>query len=262
MRTDFYARYFELEDRHWWFAGRRRIVLSTLEARLGPDANSLRILDFGCGTGTMLGHLRRFGEAQGVDGDSEAIRFCLQRGEDQVQLSESAELPFAADSFDLVTTLDVLEHIEDDAGAAGEIRRVLRPGGTLLATVPAHQWMWGAQDEISHHFRRYSATSFSELISGAGFRLDRLTYFNSLLFPPIAAVRLARRGRQREGPVQSDFELTRDGTANRLLARLFASEAAWLRRRDLPFGVSLMALASATGHGAERLASPGGDPLK
>ena len=116
------------------------------------------ILDMGCGTGTMLGHLRRFGDAQGVDADEQAVGFCRSRGEERVQLLESETLPFSDDSFDLVTALDVLEHIEDDRAALREIARVLRPGGTFLATVPAYGWMWGAQDEISHHFRRYTAT--------------------------------------------------------------------------------------------------------
>ena len=171
MREDFYAEYFRVEDRHWWFIGRRRIVLAVLAAHLAPAADGRtprRILDLGCGTGTMLAHLRRFGEAEGVDADERAVGFCHARGEDRVQLLESETLPFPDDSFDLLTALDVLEHIEDDRWALREVARVLRPGGIFLATVPAYRWMWGAQDEISHHFRRYSAGELKRKIPEAG----------------------------------------------------------------------------------------------
>jgi SAM-dependent methyltransferase len=246
MREDFYAEYFGVEDRHWWFIGRRRIILALLGERLPAVSadKTRRILDLGCGTGTMLAHLRQFGEVEGFDADERAIDFCRERGEDRVRLLESTELPAPDASFDVVTALDVLEHIADDNRALREIARVLRPGGLLLATVPAHRWMWGAQDEISHHFRRYSAAEMRGRVQGAGLDLERLTYFNALLFPPIAAVRLARRAMPLRGEPRSDFEMTREGPVNRLLATLFSSEARWLRGRDLPFGVSLLALAS------------------
>jgi SAM-dependent methyltransferase len=245
MREDFYAEYFRVEDRHWWFIGRRRIVLSMLSTHFSPghDPATTRILDMGCGTGTMLTHLRQFGDAQGVDADEQAVGFCHARGETRVQQLESDTLPFADDSFDLVTALDVLEHIEDDGAALREVVRVLRPGGTFLATVPAHPWMWGAQDEVSHHFRRYGARELRERIRESGLRLERLTYFNTILFPPIAAIRLGRRlvpPRGRE--VRSDFGIAAAGPLNRVLARAFGSEARWLSRSDLPFGISLLAL--------------------
>jgi SAM-dependent methyltransferase len=246
VREDFYAEYFGVEDRHWWFIGRRRIILSLLGDRL-PAASAdrtRRLLDLGCGTGTMLAHLRQFGEVEGLDADERAVEFCRARGESRVRLLDGPELPLPDETFDVVTALDVLEHIEDDTRALREIARVMRPGGLLLATVPAHRWMWGAQDEISHHFRRYSGSEMRERVEGAGFDLERLTYFNSILFAPIAAVRLARRARPPGGEPRSDFEMTREGPVNRLLTRLFSCEALWLRSRDLRFGVSLLALAS------------------
>jgi len=251
MRETFYEEYFRIEDRHWWFVGRRRIVLTVLAECLnsGSDeeaaaAPKRRILDLGCGTGTMLAHLRQFGDAEGVDADERAVAFCHARGEDRVRRLETERLPFADSAFDLVTALDVLEHIEDDRAALREVHRVLKPGGVLLATVPAYRWMWGAQDEISHHFRRYDAPGLSGRIGESGLELDRISHFNSILFPPIALVRLARRVRPARGEVRSDFELTQDGgTMNRLLAKVFSSEARWLRRRSLPFGVSILAVA-------------------
>ena len=247
MREDFYAEYFRVEDRHWWFVGRRHIVLSMLAAHFarGRDPSTTQVLDMGCGTGTMLTHLRRFGDAQGVDADDRAIGFCRARGEDRVQLLESNVLPFPDDTFDLVTALDVLEHIEDDRAAVREVARVLRPGGTLLATVPAYDWMWGAQDEISRHFRRYTAPQLPGAARAGTLRGEAADLLQHHPVPPIATIRVARRLRPSRGAAQSDFEMTPEGRANRILAGLFSSEARWLRRRDLPVGVSLLAVGTA-----------------
>lgn len=244
MDEDFYEEYFRLEDRHWWFVGRRRIVLGVLaEQRLSRrDGAEPEILDLGCGTGTMLGHLRQFGTVRGFDADERAVAFCRARGEERVEQLESDGLPLPDDSLDLVTALDVLEHIEDDRGALAEIARVLRPGGTLLATVPAYDWMWGPQDEISHHFRRYVRDELTAGIEASGLALRRATYFNTLLLPAVAAVRIAHRLRPpRE--LRSDFRFTRDGFVNRALGAIFASEARLLARGDLPAGVSILAVA-------------------
>ena len=250
MRESFYAEYFRVEDRHWWFVGRRKIVLGLLADRLDAGAaGGRRVLDLGCGTGTMLGHLRRFGAVEGIDADQRAIEFCRARGEDSVRLLESDRLPFADETFDLVTALDVLEHIEDDQAIAAEIERVLKPRGVLLATVPANPWMWGAQDEISHHFRRYRARQLRRTLSDGRLEVERLTHFNTVLFPPVAGIRGARRILHRPGRYQrSDFEMTKAGRVNDLLGAVFASEAGWLRHRDLPFGVSLLCVATKRGN--------------
>jgi SAM-dependent methyltransferase len=248
MREDFYPEYYEVEGRHWWFRGRAAVVTSviaSLEQR-PPAGGELRILDFGTGTGSMLSQLRRFGDAQGVDADEQAIAFCRARGEERVQRLETDELPFADDSFDLLTTLDVLEHIGDDVGALREVARVLAPGGRMVATVPANPWMWGAQDEVSHHFRRYTKSGLRTAIAAGGLELERITHFNTLLFPPIAAIRLLRRLRPADGEAQSDFGMPGgEGSLNRLLAGVFGLEARLLRRANLPFGVSLLAVARA-----------------
>ena len=196
----------------------------------------------------MLGHLARFGHAQGIDADAEAIRFCRERGVEEVRHVPPGPLPFAGGAFDLVTALDVVEHIDDDAAAVTEIARVLRPGGLALLTVPAFPSLWGRQDEIAHHRRRYRALGLRALVTGAGLEPEHLTYFNTLLFPPIAAVRLARRGARRgqtpgSPELRSDFALTRPGRLDTLLARVFAAEAPLVARGRLPFGVSLLALA-------------------
>ena len=250
MRDDFYAEYYEVEGRHWWFRGRAEIVTSTIAAigQRSAAGEPLRILDFGTGTGTMLSLLRSYGDVQGVDANEQAVAFCHARGEKEVRWLDSAELPFADGTFDLLTTLDVLEHIEDDRAALREVRRVLKPGGRMVATVPANPWMWGAQDEVSHHFRRYTADGLRMAVADAGLDLERITHFNTLLFPPIATIRLLRRMRPPRGDVRSDFAMPGgEGGLNRLLARIFGLEAKWLRRAGLPFGVSLLAVARAPG---------------
>lgn len=243
MQTDFYAEHFELEDWHWWFTGRHRILMGVLDRHLPPGgAEGRRLLDFGCGTGTMLRSLVRYGEAVGVDADAEAIRFCRRRGLKDVQHLESDELPFDDDAFDVVTAFDVLEHIDDDARALREIRRVLRPGGTLLLSVPAYRFLWGPQDEIAHHKRRYTAGQVSRRAAAAGFAQRRVSYFNTFLSPVIAGVRLVRPYRPGSQDLKSDFTMTSPGLLNALLTRVFASETHLVERFDLPFGISILGL--------------------
>jgi SAM-dependent methyltransferase len=241
----FYDEYAEIQHDHWWFVGRRRVVGAFLDAQLSAaDRSTRRILDVGCGTGTMLGELRRFGDVYGVDSEPAAIEFCRSQGEDQVALSSGVAVPHDDDSFDLVSLLDVIEHVEDDQTVLGEARRVLRPGGSLLVTVPAYGWMWGAQDVIAHHERRYTRPQLVESLDRAGFRVSRAGYFNTILFPPIAAIRLARRLLPEPTDVRSDFELNKPGPLNAVLTRVFSGEARLVSRRDLPFGVSIIGFAS------------------
>jgi SAM-dependent methyltransferase len=233
-----------VEDVHWWFVGRRRILLSILDRYLGANAtNGRQILDVGCGTGTMLTHLARFGDARGVDMDLEAVGYCHDRGLRQVTQSDADKLPFEKDTFDLVTALDVVEHIDDDLGALREMRRVIKPGGLLLLTVPAYRFLWGRQDDINLHKRRYVARELRSRLQAAGFEVQRLTYMNAILFPAIAAIRLVRHVLPEPPKLESDFAFPAPQPLNVLLSAVFGSERHVLTRFDIPFGVSIMALA-------------------
>jgi len=236
-----------VEDVHWWFVGRRRILLQVLNRYLGPDgSHARRILDVGCGTGTMLTYLASYGKVEGVDIDEEAIGYCRERGLEDVRLGEAANLPFGDGSFDLVTALDVVEHLEDDVAAFREMKRVLRPGGHILVTVPAHRFLWGDQDEVNMHKRRYVARELRDRLAESGFDVVRVSYMNALLFAPIAAARLLRRLEHRvrpRTPHQSDFRYPAPGPVNPLLAAVFAAEGPVLTRVNIPFGVSILALA-------------------
>ncbi len=233
-----------MEDVHWWFVGRRSILLSILNRYLGAGATDGRqILDVGCGTGTMLTHLARFGDARGVDMDLEAVGYCHDRGLQQVTQSGADSLPFEKDRFDVVTALDVVEHIDDDLGALREMKRVLKPGGLLLLTVPAYRFLWGRQDDINLHKRRYVARELRSRLQAAGFEVERLTYMNAILFPAIAAIRLLRRILPEPPKLESDFAFPAPQPLNVLLSAVFGSERYVLTRFDAPFGVSIMALA-------------------
>ena len=236
-----------MEDVHWWFVGRRRVLLQVLDRYLGKNGTGeRRILDVGCGTGTMLSYLASYGRAQGVDIDEEAIGYCRDRGLTDVRLGSAETLPFEDGSFDLVTVLDVVEHLDDDAAALREIRRVLRPGGMVLMTVPAHPFLWGDQDEVNLHKRRYVAPQVRERLTATGFDVLRLTYINAFMFAPIALVRMLRRLEHRIRPKiesQSDFRYPAPGPLNFLLGWVFGAEAPIVRRVNIPVGVSILALA-------------------
>jgi len=239
-----YAEYARIQDRHWWFVGRRRIVSAILEAELGPGPRpGRRIVDIGCGTGTNLDLLGEFGHVEGVDAERAAVEHCHRMGYRAVRHFTGSELPYPDASVDLITLMDVIEHVEDDHALLSEARRVLVPGGSVLVTVPAYTWMWGRQDEIAHHYRRYTRPRLLSALRRAGLQTDRSSYFNTLLFPPIAMVRLARRLASEPDSLRSDFELTKPGRVNSLLARVFGWEATLLPRMTMPFGVSILTLA-------------------
>jgi SAM-dependent methyltransferase len=184
MEQDFYRAYYELEGRHWWFLGRRKLFLRIIEEQYPPSVRPLAVLDFGCGTGAFLEHLERFGTVSAVDADPSAVSFCHARGRSEVVVAPSgAPLPFPDDAFDLVTSLDVIEHIDDDVAALAELRRVLRPGGRLLIAVPAYAFLWGKQDEVSHHRRRYTARTLTRALGEAGFGINARATSTRSCFP-------------------------------------------------------------------------------
>jgi len=191
----------------------------------------------------MLGYLARYGIAEGVDIDEEAIEYCHARGLERVSRASAETLPFASSTFDLVTALDVVEHTDDDLEVLREIRRVLRPGGRLLLTVPAFKFLWGRQDEISLHKRRYIASQVRARLQLAGFDVERLTYLNVFLFPGIVAIRLFRHLLPAPPSLESDFAFPAPRPLNSLLGAVFSAERFLLARYNMPFGVSIMALA-------------------
>ncbi len=236
-----------VDERHWWYRGRRRIIRAELDSlHLHLHLPRLAVvLDAGCGSGRTLQELAPLGEVHGIELDPEAAELARSRGHGEVQVGRLEELPWPAASFDLITCLDVIEHTPDDRATLRELRRVARPGAWLLLTVPAYQALWSTHDVVNHHFRRYNRRMLRAAARDTGWRLERLTAFNSLLLVPAAAVRLAQRRRLNagaEGEGKTNLELG-PSWLNGVLERPLQAEAAWLRGgRTLPAGLSLLAL--------------------
>ncbi|MCA1615503.1 MAG: class I SAM-dependent methyltransferase [Acidobacteria bacterium] len=238
----------EVEDSHWWFAGRRLILESFVgrivsESGLPPGARA-RILDVGCGTGANLEMLARFGDAEGVDISEDALRFCRARGLTRVRAGAAESLPYADAQFDLVTALDVVEHLDDDRAGLREMRRVLRPSGRALLFVPAFMWLWGVQDDVSNHRRRYTVPGLRAAVEGAGLSVERATYANVTFFAPILAGRALMRATGVRPASENNVNVP---ALNGLFGRLFGAERHWLGRFNLPFGVSAVCVARRVG---------------
>lgn len=240
MDSSLYQQMRELEDRHWWFQGRRAIVASLMQASVLPPG--AKILDLGCGTGGNLAMLSQFGEVLGAELDAQAAQLANARGVAPVIRGKLPDaLPLPTESFQCVTLLDVLEHIEDDRATLDAVYSLLAPNGQLLLTVPAFPFLWGPHDEVHHHQRRYRAKQLRQLLQEAGFEITTLSYCNSWLFPPVAVVRLLRKCLPK-GNAGTELALP-PAPINKLLAMLFASERYLLPFMKLPFGISLVAQA-------------------
>lgn len=236
------------EDRHWWYRGRRRIVLDEIgRLHVKPGA---RILDAGCGSGRLLDELTAYGEVSGLDHNPDSVEIARERGHPDVRQGVVEDLPWEDGTFDLITCLDVVEHTADDRVTLRELGRVLKVGGHLLITVPAIQAIWSSHDVFNNHYRRYDRRMMRKAAHDAGLHIERMTYFNSLLFPPAAAVRLFRRILERDatstingnGQHFPDAKLTPMWLSPTLELALKA-EASWLRtERTLPVGLSLLAV--------------------
>lgn len=236
MNPEVYRRLAELEEGHWWFVARRRILEGVL-ARL-PLPEAPRILEVGCGTGGNLAMLARLGEVVAVEPTALARSLAAEKGDFDIRPGRLPDdLPFAAASFDLVVALDVLEHVEDDEGSLRAIARLLRPGGFAIFTVPAFPFLWSGHDRAHHHKRRYRKVELRHKVGQADLAPRLVSYFNFWLFPVIAAVRLIKK---LGGVDSADDARMPSSIVNRILAGIFASERHLLGRLPLPFGASLL----------------------
>ncbi|MDX6497374.1 MAG: hypothetical protein QOG23_634 [Blastocatellia bacterium] len=241
MELHTYSIMYEVEGRHWWFAGRRRIISEFIEKvcqALGKPQP--RILDVGCGTGANLQMLAQFGAAEGVDVSTEALDFCRARGLAQVKQGAAESLPFADASFDLVTGLDVVEHLDDDIAGLREMYRILNHDGRAVLFVPAFMFLWGVQDDISHHRRRYTLAELKEKLGAVGFTIERASYANITFFAPILIGRVLMRLTGLRPASENNITI---GALNGLLGRILGAESWWLRRLNFPFGVSIICVA-------------------
>jgi SAM-dependent methyltransferase len=238
MERAVFDRMAELDQHHWWFRARRRILEEVI-VRLAKPPKEARVLEVGCGTGHNLAMLTKFGELDASELDFAARTLSTKRLGREVKEAKLPDLSmFKRNEYDLVALLDVLEHVPDDLGSLRAIHRRLKPGGALLLTVPANPWMWSAHDAAHHHFRRYTKKQLEELFLRSGLEVQLLSYFNTLLYPLIAAARIASKLLRRE---TSDDKLP-GARVNAALEKIFGFEAGMLGRMPMPFGVSLVAV--------------------
>lgn len=234
MERAIYDHLRDLDGEHWWFVARRRILgrlIQTLDLPAQP-----KILEVGCGAGGNIPLLKQFGDVQAVEPDAESRDCAAQRAGVPVHGGLLPDgLPFAPETFDLVCAFDVVEHVDDDRGALRGLAKLAKPGGWVLTTVPAYQWLWSRHDELHHHKRRYVLPEYRALVEGAGLTIEGATYFNTLLFPAAVAQRQVKRWRGDDSP----DDAMPPKFLNRLLQSIFALEAPIVARGGLPFGMSI-----------------------
>ena len=239
------------EDKHWWFYSRTQALLNMLDGAVSRSDGSRRVLDVGCGAGNMFHHLARYGSVVGVENNPKPLQVAVERGHD-VRLAPAESMPFPDGSFDLIAALDVIEHCADDVAVLREIHRVAAPDALLVITTPAFAWLWSHNDEVNHHFRRYSGPQLRTRLEIAGFRVRRLAYNNFFIFPVVTTLIFSRR---QSGAVPELAAPDKDEEAyqvemepasplvNTALTAVGWLEAALLRRINLPVGTAIICIA-------------------
>jgi SAM-dependent methyltransferase len=248
MEAAAYRQFRELEERHWWFRGRRAVYLGLLRHHLGA-ARPAAALDLGCGVGGFLGGLATLaGRVFPADLDRESLGVCRERGFPGGVVCDGYSLPYRDGSFELVALFDAIEHIEDDERALTEVARVLAPGGRVVVSVPAYPFLYANNDRVARHCRRYTRATLATVLSRAGFEIERNTHTNVLLFPLILPTVLAIKAvetlfRIRPAPERTNLTVPIPAFLHTLLARVFSAELFVTRRHDWPAGHSILAIA-------------------
>lgn len=238
MQKYLYKDLYKLEEIHWWHKSKRELVSLFLEKNV-LNKNS-KILDVGCGTGKNLEVFSRFGKVWGLDNSSEAIVFCEKRGFKNVNLGSIEKMPYAKGFFDVVTALDVLEHV-DDSQALKEINRILNKEGILVATVPAFEWLWSRWDEVLYHKRRYTEKSLTKVLISNGFKIISMSYAYSFLVLPAVVIRGIKKLLYKDY-YPSDFQLS-NKVLNSIINILANIERIFIINSKIPFGTSLLVVA-------------------
>ncbi len=235
---------------HWWFASRTRAIKTMLDKVL-PRTSGLSLLDVGCGAGNMIHDLSRYGHVKGLEIDPRPVKIAHQRGYDVDQFDATQPMPFADNSFDLVTALDVIEHTQNDLAVLADSYRLIKPGGHMVVTVPAFMWLWSHNDDINAHVRRYTAGELKQKLAQTGFTVKRVSYNNFFIFP-LAALLISLRRMTKAKTQLASHHLAEDEyqvemepaspLVNTVLTFVGRVEAGLIRYINLPFGTSLIAV--------------------
>lgn len=239
MNIEMYRIFFNIQKQHWWFVTKKCIILDTIKRHLNVNKND-NVLDIGCGSGLMLNSLDLIATTSGMDMSPEAIQFSKEIFSGPIkQGSLPNNIPFLDESFELITALDVIEHIDDDVQSLKSIKSKLKPLGKAIITVPAYMFLWSSFDEMNEHKRRYTLPELKEKLIHAGFKIEKITYYNTLLFPIVYVVRKINNLLGRTGA--SDIDMP-SKPVNFFLRKVFGIEEYLLRITNLPFGVSILAV--------------------
>jgi SAM-dependent methyltransferase len=239
MNIEMYRIFFEIQKKHWWFTSKKIIVLDTISQYVSLN-KSANILDIGCGSGLMLNALEKLGSTTGMDMSDEAIMFSKEIFKGPIEQGYLPNnIPFESNQFNLITALDIIEHIEDDIASLKSIRTMLKQNGRAIITVPAYMFLWSHFDELNEHKRRYTLSELKFKLQQSGFTIEKITYYNTFLFPLAYAVRKLNNLLGRNGV--SDIDMP-GNVVNFLLQKIFSFEKFLLRFLNLPFGVSILAV--------------------
>lgn len=229
----------EVEETHWWFVG-RRCLLSDIINKLSLNED-IPILDIGSSTGTNLRLLKYLGfkNYEGIDISEEAIKYCTMKNLGKVKKGNICNLKSKDNSYKLILATDIIEHINDDLAGMMEMKRVIAPDGSILVSVPAFQFLWGIQDEVSHHKKRYTKNQLEKLINSSGLICQEIFYFNYILFFPILFIRIGLKLFKIK--IKSENQINTK-IINFILKLIFLLDIKTARYLKLPFGVSLLAI--------------------
>ncbi len=239
MKKKFYEELYLLEEKHWWLVAKREISIKLLRSFSGKKR--LKILDIGCGTGKNIESFSKLGKTWGIDISPQAINYCKKRGIKNIKLGNAEKTGYRTESFDVVTLLDVLEHVDDNK-TLKEIYRILKPKGILIVSVPAYQSLWSRWDEALHHKRRYNKKSLQMLFKENHLKLKKISYMFSFLLPPVFILRKIKSFLY-SNDYPSDFRLA-PPLINLIMLNISRIEHKLVLKNSVPFGTSIICVLS------------------
>lgn len=229
------------ERSYWWYRGRHEIIMTLLN-KLCEKHEKPSILDVGCGTGWFLESLSKNADVYGIERKFQSPDYVSDNIKKKIAIAELPDIPMREAAFDGILALDIIEHLDDDKGALTALKRKLKPGGFLFLTVPAFDFLWSGEDYVSEHKRRYNRKTLSTALISAGYRIERISYFNCFLFPLVIFTILFKRLFCPHSMYQSSLEPL-PKILNNILEKIFKSEITWLKTENFPFGASLFVVA-------------------